>query len=63
MAIEPDQLADDPDYQLFLESMARFCHCDDGGPCDGVLAGGLCDEIHEEPNDGDDEWADERDWD
>lgn len=39
---------EDPGYQAFVESMAPFCHCFDGGPCDGVLAGGLCDGLRRE---------------
>lgn len=33
------------EYQKFVESMAQYCHCEPIGnrPCDGVLAGGLCD--------------------
>lgn len=32
-------------YQKFVESMAQYCHCEPASnrPCDGVLAGGLCD--------------------
>lgn len=32
-------------YEKFRNSMVRFCHCEPYGirPCDGVLAGGLCD--------------------
>ncbi len=38
-------------YQRFLEGMAKHCRC--GGiycPCDGVLAGGLCDERQPNPD-------------
>jgi hypothetical protein len=33
------------EYQKFVESMAQYCHCEPAcnRPCDGVLAGGLCD--------------------
>lgn len=41
----PD-MADDPEYQAWVESMAKHCRCRSSDvPCDGVLAGGLCDEI------------------
>ena len=33
------------EYQAFIDSMVPFCHCADKyRPCDGVLAGGLCDD-------------------
>jgi hypothetical protein len=34
-----------PEYAAFVESMVQYCHCEpfDLRPCDGVLAGGLCD--------------------
>lgn len=40
------------DYQRFLDSMIRYCHCSPkfGGPCDGVLAGGLCDNLGNGPD-------------
>lgn len=39
---------------LFVESMVGYCHCEpySARPCDGVLAGGLCDGFKE-----DDGWA------
>lgn len=45
---------DDPyeseEYQKFVASMAKHCHCRANNcPCDGVLAGGLCDMVQEEP--------------
>ena len=33
---------DDPEYQAHIEKLAAECGYDDG-PCDGCLAGGLCD--------------------
>jgi hypothetical protein len=34
------------EYQRFVESMIPHCHCRERDrPCDGVLAGGLCDGI------------------
>ena len=39
------------EYAAFVESMAEHCHCEpsDRRPCDGVLAGGVCDGAKEEP--------------
>lgn len=32
------------EYQKFVEEQAQYCFCESGDrPCDGVLAGGLCD--------------------
>jgi hypothetical protein len=37
---------DDPNYQKFVEEMAQHCHCtEQNRPCDGVLAGGPCDNV------------------
>lgn len=40
------------EYQKFVEESAKECHChpDCGRPCDGVLAGGLCDGRGLEPD-------------
>jgi hypothetical protein len=47
-------------YDKFVESMVQFCHCEPYAvrPCDGILAGGMCDgaredrfEIQEEEDD------------
>lgn len=45
------------EYQKFIDSMIPYCHCRSGNrPCDGVLAGGVCDGISEdEPAKFDDE--------
>ena len=51
--IDPPKLpeVEDPydtdDYAAFVETMAKHCHCEppSARPCDGVLAGGLCDEM------------------
>jgi hypothetical protein len=39
------------EYQKFVESMAAHCHCEPLSlrPCEGVLAGGLCDDAKESP--------------
>lgn len=41
----------DPAYQQFVEESAKYCRCQPphARPCDGVLAGGLCDEMSNEP--------------
>jgi hypothetical protein len=48
------------EYQKFVESMVEFCDCEPSSerPCDGVLAGGPCDQkvdnkdwLDEEPKD------------
>jgi hypothetical protein len=37
------------EYAKFVESMVPHCHCrSQDRPCDGVLAGGLCDNIQDE---------------
>jgi hypothetical protein len=38
------------EYQKFVESMVQYCHCEPIGnrPCDGVLAGGPCDEMEDQ---------------
>lgn len=41
-------------YEKFVESMVPHCHCDaQYRPCDGVLAGGLCDNQHDDLYDDD----------
>lgn len=36
---------DTPEYQAFVEEMAKTCKCcPEFRPCDGCLAGGLCDQ-------------------
>lgn len=40
------------EYQRFVAAMAEHCQCRAGDcPCDGVLAGGPCDMIQDDPND------------
>jgi hypothetical protein len=46
-SVEDTDIADDPDYQAFVQEQAKHCRCSHG-PCDGVLAGGPCDEICDE---------------
>ena len=39
-----------PEYAAFVESMAQHCHCESPHPrpCDGVLAGGICDGLRDD---------------
>lgn len=41
-----------PEYEAFVESMVQHCHCRPpfDGPCAGVLAGGLCDDMGTKEN-------------
>lgn len=44
------------EYQRFVESMVPHCHCAERHrPCDGVLAGGLCDNMQDDPDRNDEE--------
>lgn len=44
------------EYEKFVESMVQYCRCTgQPRPCDGVLAGGLCDNIHDDCEWGDDD--------
>ena len=38
---------DTPEYAAFIEEMAKHCRCTHT-VCDGVLSGGVCDEIIED---------------
>ena len=49
-------ITEDEEYQKFVESMVQYCRCTgQPRPCDGVLAGGLCDNIHDDRSWGDDD--------
>ncbi len=51
MSTNPYETAE---YQKFVESMAVHCRCRPSDrPCDGVLAGGVCDNIQDDPRDRD----------
>jgi hypothetical protein len=58
----PATLRNDPfeslEYQSFEEEQAKHCRCTHNRPCEGVLAGGPCDEWidDEDEDDYDDEW-------
>lgn len=53
---EAEEWLNSPEYQAFVETAAKHCRCSHG-PCDGVLAGGMCDELNLFDED-DDEWTD-----
>ena len=38
-----DNANDDPSYQDLVVELAKECRCPGDRPCDGLLAGGLCD--------------------
>ncbi len=42
-----NEMFNDPDYLTFLEAMALQCQCEGEKPCDGMLAGGICDHYTE----------------
>lgn len=43
------------EYQRFVASMVQHCHCHERlSPCDGVLAGGICDWQTNDPRENDD---------
>lgn len=46
-------MTDDPEYQAWVESMAKHCRCAHDCPCAGVLAGGLCDDLQDDGRDDD----------
>jgi hypothetical protein len=43
-----DNVTDDPSYQELVAELAKECTCTPPGnrPCDSLLAGGLCDDLH-----------------
>lgn len=51
-------ITEDEEYEKFVESMVPYCRCARNQPCDGVLAGGLCDNIQDDPEWGDDDIMD-----
>lgn len=56
----PLNMDDDPDYQAFLAGAARHCTCSHG-PCDGVLAGGMCDDYTDDDFEDDLSWVEDED--
>lgn len=53
---------DDPDYAIWVEKLAEQCTCTPHSdrPCDGLLAGGMCDDLH---MDREDDVESRPDWD
>ena len=43
-------MTDDPSYQALVQELATKCTCtpESDRPCAGLLAGGLCDDLHME---------------
>jgi hypothetical protein len=41
-------MTDDPSYQALVQELAAQCTCtpESDRPCSGLLAGGLCDDLH-----------------
>lgn len=51
MTAPTTDITEDEAYEKFVESMVHHCHCAHYlRPCDGVLAGGICDNLHPEQN-------------
>ena len=47
-AVESGDITADPEYQKFVIGQLKYCSCPIGhAPCDGVLAGGMCDRVQE----------------
>lgn len=54
---DPEDPSEDPNYQAWLEELAKQCRCNPGSlrPCDGLMAGGMCDGLDlTEDREGDD---------
>ena len=50
---------DQHDYEMYVADAAKACRCSDlWAPCEGVLAGGVCDELYDDEQDDydDDRW-------
>jgi hypothetical protein len=51
-ACESGDITSDPEYHKFVEGQMKYCHCSVRyAPCEGVLAGGRCDNMQDEEND------------
>lgn len=48
-------------YQKYIAACAKHCRCEFDSPCDGVLAGGVCDRQKDHRDTLEDERADWRD--
>ena len=46
--MDPDleAMTNDPEYQAWVGTLSRECTCSGDRPCDGLMAGGLCDDLH-----------------
>ena len=53
-----DEIVLDEAEEWFVAEQAKHCRCT-YGPCEGVLAGGPCDEIIYEDDEDEDGWEDE----
>lgn len=54
-APKPENPFESEEYEQFVQSMVPYCRCKESNrPCDGVLAGGLCDDVQEPPEDYED---------
>jgi hypothetical protein len=48
-AVESGDMTNDPGYLEFVEGQRKYCKCSSiYAPCDGVLAGGMCDDIQDD---------------
>lgn len=46
-----EEIFNSESYQKFIDSMVSYCRCRaQDRPCDGVLAGGICDNIQDDPD-------------
>jgi len=65
MKPDPDEMMDaveDAQYQALMDELANKCRCSFGRPCDGVLKGGMCDEIvYDEDSEDPNEWGEDDD--
>lgn len=50
---------DDPQYQQIIVELAKMCKCSHDQPCEGLLAGGLCDNAQHGDDSGDENYRDE----
>lgn len=49
---ESGDMESDPEYQAFVEGQRKYCRCSDRyAPCEGVLAGGMCDNMQDASDD------------
>lgn len=44
--IAKEEASEDPDSAALVEELARECTCSGDRPCDGLLAGGFCDNLN-----------------